>query len=245
MAEGQIALQGHYDYRLVALSIFISILAAYAALDLAGRVTSARGRARFFWLSGGAVAMGTGIWSMHYIGMEALRLPVPVFYDWPTVLISMLAAIVASGIALFVVSRKTLGVTAVVIGSLTMGSGIAAMHYIGMEAMRLPAMCHYSLRLVSLSVVLAIVISGVALFLTFRFRGETDKLGLVERRQRFDDGGSYSGDALCRHGCSDFCPHAASGSRPAARRENLGPGHCRNNPGHAPDAWTGLRAVDR
>ena len=173
MAEGQIPLQGHYDYRLVALSIFISILAAYAALDLAGRVTSARGRARFFWLSGGAVAMGTGIWSMHYIGMEALRLPVPVLYDWPTVLISMLAAIIASSIALFVVSRNTLGVTAVVIGSLTMGSGIAAMHYIGMEAMRLPAMCHYSLRLVGLSIVLAVAISGVALFLTFRFRGET------------------------------------------------------------------------
>jgi two-component system sensor histidine kinase/response regulator len=177
MAEGQIPLQGYYDYRLVALSIFISILAAYAALDLAGRVTSARGRARFFWLSGGAVAMGTGIWSMHYIGMEALRLPVPVLYDWPTVLISMLAAIIASGIALFVVSRKTLGVTAVVIGSLTMGSGIAAMHYIGMEAMRLPAMCHYSLRLVGLSIVLAVAISGVALFLTFRLRGETTNWG--------------------------------------------------------------------
>ena len=136
MAEGQIPLQGYYDYRLVALSIFISILAAYAALDLAGRVTSARGRARFFWLSGGAVAMGTGIWSMHYIGMEALRLPVPVLYDWPTVLISMLAAIIASGIALFVVSRKTLGVTAVVIGSLIDGERYRrhALHRYGSDA---------------------------------------------------------------------------------------------------------------
>jgi len=177
MVGTQIPLSGHYDYRLVALSVFISILAAYAALDLAGRVTSARGKARFFWLSGGALAMGTGIWSMHYIGMEALRLPVPVLYDWPTVLISMLAAVVASGIALFVVSRKTLGVTSVIVGSITMGSGIAAMHYIGMEAMRLPAMCHYSIRLVALSIVLAIVISGVALFLTFRFRGETTNWG--------------------------------------------------------------------
>src|SRR5258708_2068009 len=85
------ALVSSYDYGLVALSVVIAILAAYAALDLAGRVTSAGGKARFFWLSGGAVAMGTGIWSMHYIGMLAFRLPIPVLYDWPTVLLSLLA----------------------------------------------------------------------------------------------------------------------------------------------------------
>jgi NO-binding membrane sensor protein with MHYT domain len=72
MVQAGIPLAGYYDYRLVALSVFIAVLAAYAALDLAGRVTSASGRARFFWLIGGAFAMGTGIWSMHYIGMEVL-----------------------------------------------------------------------------------------------------------------------------------------------------------------------------
>ncbi|MGA7525126.1 MAG: response regulator [Acidobacteriaceae bacterium] len=177
MAHLPLPLQGHYDDRLVALSVFIAILAAYAALDLAGRVTSAHGRARSFWLSGGAVAMGTGIWSMHYIGMEALRLPVRVDYDWPTVLVSLLAAVGASGIALFLVSRKTLGKMAVAIGSIAMGSGIAGMHYIGMAAMRLPAMCTFSIPLVTLSVVLAIVISAVALSQTFRFRGETADWG--------------------------------------------------------------------
>jgi NO-binding membrane sensor protein with MHYT domain len=139
MAHGS-ALMGFYDYRLVALSVVIAMLAAYAALDLAGRVTAARGMIRFAWLSGGAFAMGLGIWSMHYVGMEAMRLPVPVKYDWPTVLLSMVAAVLASGTALFVVSRKTMGLALAIAGSILMGSGIAAMHYIGMAAMRLPAM---------------------------------------------------------------------------------------------------------
>jgi two-component system sensor histidine kinase/response regulator len=164
---------GSYDFRLVTLSVLIAVFAAYAALDLAGRVTAARGASRYAWLSGGALAMGMGIWSMHYIGMEAFRLPVPVEYDWPTVLLSMVAAVSASGVALFVVSRKTMGMRPAVIGSLLMGSGIAAMHYIGMEAMRLPAMCTYSYGLVVLSVVLAVVISFVAMWLSFGLRGET------------------------------------------------------------------------
>src|SRR5713226_7619649 len=162
-----------YDYRLVALSVFIAILASYAALDLAGRVTSARGGTRLLWLSGGATAMGIGIWSMHYIGMLAFRLPIPVEYDWPTVLLSLLAAILASAVALFVVSRHKMGLFRALAGSLFMGGGIAAMHYIGMAAMRLPAMCRYSPALLTLSVVLAIGISFVALWLTFHFRGET------------------------------------------------------------------------
>src|SRR3984893_4233729 len=134
MDAGGPTLTGFYDLRLVAVSILIAVFAAYAALDLAGRVTSARGTARFAWLSGGALAMGMGIWSMHYMGMEAFRLPVVVQYDWPTVLLSMVAAVSASAVALFVVSRKTMGMTAAIVGSLVMGSGIAAMHYIGMEA---------------------------------------------------------------------------------------------------------------
>jgi signaling repeat-containing protein len=75
-----------YDYRLVELSVVIAICASYAALDLAGRTTAASGRVRLTWLAGGATATGSGIWSMHYIGMLAFSLPVLVLYDWPTVL---------------------------------------------------------------------------------------------------------------------------------------------------------------
>jgi PAS domain S-box-containing protein len=117
--------------------------------------------------------MGVGIWSMHYIGMLAFSLPVLVLYDWPMVLLSLMAAVFAAAVALFVVSRKKMGWPRALAGSAIMGSGIATMHYTGMAAMRLPATCSYDLRLLILSVVLAIVISLVALWLTFRFREDT------------------------------------------------------------------------
>jgi diguanylate cyclase (GGDEF)-like protein/PAS domain S-box-containing protein len=161
---------GTYDQRLVALSVVIAILASYAALDLAGRVTAAEKSRRLMWLLGGATAMGAGIWLMHYIGMLALRMDMPVEYSIPTVLLSLFAAIAASGIALFTVSQPSMGVPQMAFGSVMMGSGIAAMHYIGMAAMRMPATIRYDRRLVGLSVVLAIVISCVALALSFRLR---------------------------------------------------------------------------
>jgi len=102
-------LLGSYNYALVALSVFIAMFASYAALDLAGRVTAAGGWARAVWLLGGAGAMGMGIWSMHYIGMLAFILPIPVAYHWPTVLLSLFAAILASAVALGVVSRQKMG----------------------------------------------------------------------------------------------------------------------------------------
>src|ERR1700677_3113735 len=97
---------GTYDYGEVARSVLIAIAASYVALDLAGRVTAARGRIRLAWLGGGATAMGIGIWEMDLKGMLAFRLPVPVAYHWPTLLAALLVAIFASSIALFVASRQ-------------------------------------------------------------------------------------------------------------------------------------------
>jgi len=163
---------GSYNYGLVALSVLIAIFASYAALDLAGRVTAARGWTRAVWLLAGAGAMGTGIWSMHYIGMLAFILPIPVAYHWPTVLLSLFAAIFASVIALYVGSRQKMGAFRALAGSVLMGGGIASMHYIGMDAMRLPAVCHFNSFLVVLSVVFAVLFSLVALWITFHFRDE-------------------------------------------------------------------------
>jgi PAS domain S-box-containing protein len=167
---------GSYNYWLVALSVLIAMFASYAALDLAGRVTAAGGWTRALWLLGGAGAMGTGIWSMHYIGMLAFILPVPVAYHWPTVLLSLLAAILASVVALGVVSRQKMGWFRALTGSVLMGAGIASMHYIGMAAMRLSALCQFSSFLVILSVVFAVLISLAALWITFHFRDE--KMGV-------------------------------------------------------------------
>ena len=166
------AMSHAYDYRLVALSVVIAMAAAYVALDLAGRTTAARGKSRPWWLLGGALSMGVGIWSMHYIGMLAFSLPVPVLYDLPTVVVSLLAAVLASGAALFVVSRARFGIVSATIGSLTMGSGVGSMHYIGMAAMRMQGIAQWNYSIVSLSIVIAVVVSLVALWLAFRFRAE-------------------------------------------------------------------------
>jgi PAS domain S-box-containing protein len=168
---------GSYNYALVALSVLIAMFASYAALDLAGRVTAAGGWTRAVWLLGGAGAMGTGIWSMHYIGMLAFILPIPVAYHWPTVLLSLFAAILASVIALYVASRQKMGGSRAVAGSVLMGAGIASMHYIGMAAMRLPAICQFNSFLVVLSVVFAVLISLAALWITFHFRDERTGIG--------------------------------------------------------------------
>ena len=116
--------------------------------------------------------MGSGIWCMHYVGMLAFRLPIPVYYHIPTVALSLFAAVLASFTALYVVSREQMTRVQTVMGSLAMGTGIAAMHYIGMAAMRLAAMHQYNRALVAASVVLAVVISFVGLTLIFYLRDE-------------------------------------------------------------------------
>lgn len=121
--------------------------------------------------------MGTGIWSMHYVGMVAHILPVTVVYHWPTVLASLVPAILASAVALHIASGTTMSAIRTCIGGVVMGAGIASMHYLGMDAMRLPAMCVYSPGLVTVSIVLAILISLAALRCTFHLRKETASLG--------------------------------------------------------------------
>jgi len=181
MNQSAITLTASYDGRLVILSSVNAILAAYTALNLAGRVSANQGIAQKFWLSGGAIAMGIGIWSMHFVAMLAYQLPVPMAYDGFTVFISALAAVFASGLALFLVSGRQLGWRRLSFGSLFMGAGIAAMHYIGMAAMHVPAIAHYDLKIVALSIGIAIVVSGVALGLAFHFRQETSVIGSLPK----------------------------------------------------------------
>jgi NO-binding membrane sensor protein with MHYT domain len=173
MISTQTAMAGSYDYRTVALSVLMAIAASYAALDLAGRVTAASGWVRSAWLVSGAGAMGLGIWSMHFIAMLAFSLPVPISYHWLTVLLALLAALFASAVALYVVSRQKMSFAQAVVGGTVMGLGIVALHYIGMAAMRLTAVPRFDPRIVTLSVVLAIVFSFIALLLAFDLRKET------------------------------------------------------------------------
>jgi len=166
-------LPGSYDYGEVARSVLIAIAASYAALDLAGRVTAARDRSRRAWLGGGAIAMGIGIWEMHFKGMMAYRLPVSVTYHWPTILAALLAAVVASAAALYVASRQKIGPVEALTGGVIMSSGIAGLHYLLMAAMRLSAITRYSPLLVACSILLAIFFSLIALLMAFGLREET------------------------------------------------------------------------
>jgi len=205
---------GSYDFRLVTVSVVIAICASYAALDLAARITAASGRIRLAWLAGGAAAMGLGIWSMHYIGMLAFSLPVPVAYDGPTVLLSLLAAVFASAVVLFLVSRQKMGWPTALIGSVVMGSGISIMHYTGMAAMRLPAMCSYDPLLLTLSVVFAIAISLIAIWLTFRFRQDEQSSPLWKIGGAVVMGAAipvmhYTGMAAARFTSSNIVPDTA------------------------------------
>ncbi|MGO8786714.1 MAG: PAS domain S-box protein [Terriglobia bacterium] len=158
---------GSYDYGLVILSVLISMLAASAAVDLSGRVAATRGYVRLAWLMGGATASGIGTWSMHYTGMRAFSLPIPVQYDWPIVIVSLLPAVFGCAVALFVVSRPKAGLLRLLAGGVVVGGGISVMHYTGMAAMRLAGMCHYSPFGVTLSVGVAMLFSFMALWATF------------------------------------------------------------------------------
>src|SRR5262245_39681934 len=102
-------LQPHYDAWVVVLSVLIAVFASYVALDLAKRVRTPDRLVRLGWWSGGSVAMGTGIWSMHFVGMLAYRLPIPLGYGYGATFVSWLAAVVVSAVALSIASRKDVG----------------------------------------------------------------------------------------------------------------------------------------
>src|SRR5580700_5391680 len=135
---------GSYDPLIVALSVVIAVASSYAALDVAGRVTANKGWRFAAWLTCGSVAMGIGIWSMHSTAMLGFKLPVPVSYDWRTVLQSFFVAVLASSLALYLVSRKKMSRARALGGGVMMGFGIAPLHYMDMLAMRMMAECHFN-----------------------------------------------------------------------------------------------------
>ena len=164
------ALPASYDPWLVALSFLVASLAAYTAIDLAGRVAEFRAEPRraLAWMLGGAFAMGAGIWSMHFVAMLAYKLPIPVRYEQWTTLASMLAAIATSGFAIYIITRGAQSWPRLILSGTIMGAGIGTMHYTGMAAMRMDALVMYYIAPWLLSIVNAIVCSIIALWIVFR-----------------------------------------------------------------------------
>jgi PAS domain S-box-containing protein len=170
MTADVVSIAASHDHRLVALSILISIVAAYAGRSLFERVSVARGRAWVAWLIGGAAADGIGTWSMHYTGILALRLPVPVRLDWRVVVLSLLVGIVGSGVALTVVSHKGVGWLGILAAGIILGGpGISGLHYTAMAAIRLEGLNHHHplTGVVVLSIVVATATASIALALAY------------------------------------------------------------------------------
>jgi NO-binding membrane sensor protein with MHYT domain/GGDEF domain-containing protein len=174
-------MSGSYDLFLVLVSYLVATLAAYTALDLAGRITASNGLRANQWLVGGSVAMGTGIWAMHFTGMMAFQLPIAITYSPVLTILSWLAAIVVSMMALWVTSRAAMNNGTIFCGALLMGIGICAMHYTGMAAMQIAPGINYDPLLFATSALIAISASAVALIIAFRLRSH-DSLSFSKAR---------------------------------------------------------------
>jgi NO-binding membrane sensor protein with MHYT domain len=159
---------GTHDPYLVALSILVACFASYTALDLSGHVGPARGFARRVWLVAAALAMGGGIWSMHFVAMLAFIMPTPMSYDIGLTSLSLVVAIFVTGVGFYVISRQSASPLPLILSGIFMGLGIAGMHYTGMAAMRGHVELSYDPLFVALSLVIAIGASTVALWLAFR-----------------------------------------------------------------------------
>ena len=158
------ALPATYNYALVLLSYLVAALGGYAFLQFATRIAELRDLGlRYGWLIVGAIAMGGGIWAMHFIGMLAHVLPIAVSYDpWITA-VSVVPAILAAGVALHVVARPVVSTGRLLVGGTLMGAGIGAMHYTGMSALELNALVRYDPALFGASLVVAVGLAILAL----------------------------------------------------------------------------------
>src|SRR5882672_9657173 len=173
--SGGTNMAGTYNSWVVLLSFLVAVLASYTALDLASRITASAGAAAACWLLGGAFAMGMGIWSMHFIGMLAFSLPIPMAYDVVITLASMGIAIVVSGFALLTVTQKSLSMRRLAAGGVLMGIGICSMHYTGMAAMEVQPGIQYEPLLFGASVAIAIAASTAALWISFTLRSDAKR----------------------------------------------------------------------
>ncbi len=155
-----------YSVGLVLLSALVASLGAYVAVEIAQRALAAERRRRLVWACGGALALGLGIWSMHFVSMLALELPVLVWYDALLIVASVVAAVVGCAIAFIIFNRATVNGWGLALASIIMGLAIAGMHYIGMAGMRMSVDVVYDPLLVAASVGVAITASFAALALT-------------------------------------------------------------------------------
>ncbi|RQZ68292.1 histidine kinase [Burkholderia sp. Bp9004] len=175
-------MHGTYNLLLVLLSLVIATLASYTALDLAAFISLLDNPTlKRAWLAGGAAAMGTGIWSMHFVGMLALSLPIPLGYALPDTGASLAIAVLVSYFALNVVTRARLSRRRLLAGGVLMGAGIVGMHYTGMAAMRMAPGIRYDPALFAASIGVAVIASTVALWMAQTLRAQQARHATAQR----------------------------------------------------------------
>jgi methyl-accepting chemotaxis protein len=202
-------MHGTYDALLVGLSIVIAVLASFTALTLAGRVKEAVGRARMAWLVGAAAALGGGIWSMHFVAMLAFSLHMPVNYNVQLTIVSLVAAIVVTALALYTVTRWS-GFRSLGIAGFFAGIGVATMHYMGMAAMEMNASVSYDPTLFGASIVIAVVAATAALWLALNLQATWHKLAAAFVMGAAICGMHYTGMAAAIFTPAEGPPLAAS-----------------------------------
>ncbi len=200
-------LTGHYQPLLVLLSFVTATLGAFAGLAVVGRILAAQRRQlRLTWLAVGSVAMGTGIWAMHFIGMLAFVLPEPVSYDLTLTLLSMVPAMVGSAAALAAMSRKSIETWRLHRGGLAMAVGIGIMHYTGMEAMRMGATLRYHPGLFLGSIAVAYALATLALFVRFAVYGAHRSNPAIRTAAALVMGGAVTGMHYTAMAAARFYP---------------------------------------
>jgi diguanylate cyclase (GGDEF)-like protein len=174
-------ISSHVYAGLVFVSVAVAILGSYAALDLTGRSADATGLGKRLLIAAGGVIMGLGIWSMHFIGMLALRMDMRVSYDYPLVALSLLVAVAGASMSLAVVTRPHVSRRGIVVAGLFMGLATAAMHYIGMDAMQMSAVIHWRAILVLASITVGVLASLTALWILVRVSLSSAGFGFARR----------------------------------------------------------------
>lgn len=156
-----------YNWTLVLISIMVAIFASLVALDIGRLLLISDQKIKFKWIATGSMILGLGIWSMHFIGMLAFQLPIDVTYNLPIVLISVVPALVASALTLYMISLPGRSLKRLTVGALILSSGILSMHYIGMEAMQMEALLRYDTAIWWLSVLIGYAASFMGLYVLF------------------------------------------------------------------------------
>jgi PAS domain S-box-containing protein len=154
-----------YETWLVLLSIVLAIQGTYVGLSLAVQIAAAAGMRRRLLLAGAAFSLAIAIWTMHFVGMLAARMPFTVDYLVFPTLLSFLVCVVVVGAAVYAVSSGPLTLLRLTLSACLMGGGIFAMHYIGMSALSASAYMIHDRYYVAASMAIAIAASGLALWL--------------------------------------------------------------------------------